>query len=383
MFCYTSIDGSSTLGRPISTEVGGIASVSGPPRLEVCSLRVGFESERGIARAVDGVSLEIHDKKTVALVGESGCGKSVTALAITRLLPQPPAVISGGGVLYRDTSDSPPLDLLTLANRDMPKIRGGKIAMVFQDPLESLNPVYTVGEQIVEAIQLHRPLKGRAAKAEAVDLLGAVGIASPKLRAQSYPHQLSGGMRQRVMIAMAMACQPRILIADEPTTALDVTVQAQIIDLLLSLQQETGMGMLLITHDLGVVAQAADYVYVMYAGKIVEHAPVGMLFANPCHPYTRGLMRSVPRLDTKPSQLYAIPGQVPPIHDLPSGCRFHPRCELSASRANEGDREVLAADHSTADTVLKRCVVESNDEPSGEPKLRETHPQHFVACWEV
>jgi len=358
--------------------------------LDVQNLRVGFEGGNGSFVAVDDVSLSVPKGKTVALVGESGCGKSVTALSILRLIPQPPARILDGRILLasdgfhaHENAHARHIDLLTLPARRMTSIRGGRIAMVFQDPMSSLHPFFTVGEQIAEAVRRHQRLKKKQAWREAVEALGRVGISSPQMRARDYPHQLSGGMRQRVMIAMALACRPALLIADEPTTALDVTVQAQIIDLLRSLQQETAMSILLITHDLGVVAELADDVYVMYAGRIVEHAPVSRLFHSPLHPYTQGLLTSRPRLDSSASRLSAIPGMIPSLQRLPGGCRFHPRCSLTVRHATHPDRATLDRSTYVGQNLLRRCVETFPEEPSGEPVLREFAPGHEAACWEA
>jgi len=295
--------------------------------LQVENLRTHFITQEGAVRAVDGVSLEIPRGRTVALVGESGCGKTVTALSILRLVPAPGRIVADR-ILLEDRN------LLTLSDRQMRTVRGNRIAMIFQEPMSSLNPVLTVGGQIVEALRLHRRLGARAARRRAIELLERVGIPAPAQRFREYPHQMSGGMRQRVMLATALACEPDLLIADEPTTALDVTVQAQILDLLRDLQGHSGLAIVLITHDLGVVAEFADEVCVMYAGRIVERAPVERLFADPRHPYTRGLLRSTPRLSAnadshaRTTRLEVIPGEVPnPLH-LPAGCAFHPRCEL-------------------------------------------------------
>lgn len=374
------------------------------PLLEIRDLRTSFVTDEGTFPVVDGVSIEIPRAKTVALVGESGCGKSVTALSILRLIPQPPGRIVGGRILFHRDAGSPPIDLLQWPDRKMPAIRGRHIAMIFQDPLVSLNPVYSVGKQIAEAIELHQPLRGRAAFSAAVEMLGKVGIAMPQSRAHDYPHQLSGGMRQRVLIAMALSCRPSLLIADEPTTALDVTVQAQILRLLSSLQSETQMSLLLITHDLGVVAQTADYVYVMYAGRIVEHAPVGDLFANPLHPYTKGLMRCMPSLApsghgrvsvatgeqrpqraTHRTRLETIRGTVPRPSHFPDGCRFHPRCDLACERAADPKRESIAIEVPAQGRIvtLRRCAEHTDDGSSGAPTLAELQPGHYVACWEA
>jgi oligopeptide/dipeptide ABC transporter ATP-binding protein len=303
--------------------------MSASPLLEIDDLVVTFRVGGGETRAVDGVSLSIAAGETVGLVGESGCGKSVTALSVLRLLPSPPARVAGGRILWRGT------DLLGLADAAMRRVRGKEIAIVFQEPMTSLNPVFTIGSQIEEAIRAHERVGKRAAWDRAVELLGHVGIPDPSLRARDYPHQLSGGMRQRVMIAMALSCRPQLLIADEPTTALDVTVQAGILDLLRRLQEETGMAVLLITHDMGVVAEMARRVLVMYAGQIVEEAPVERLFAEPLHPYTSALLASVPRLDAPRDRLQAIPGSVPDPSAFPAGCRFHPRCGLAEARCRE------------------------------------------------
>ncbi len=297
--------------------------------LTIRNLQTHFFTRDGIARAVDGVSLEVPRRQTIALVGESGCGKSLTALSILRLVPPPGRVIAGEILLEGR-------NLLSLDERAMRAIRGDRVAMVFQEPMTSLNPVLSVGAQIAEALRLHRNLRGRAARDRGIALLRHVGIPAPERRVRAFPHQMSGGMRQRVMIAMALACEPDLLIADEPTTALDVTIQAQIMALLRQLQQQSGMSVLLITHDLGIVAGAADAVCVMYAGRIVERGPTRDLLAEPRHPYTQALLRSVPRLDANPSgkraRLAVIPGEVPrPLH-RPSGCAFHPRC--AAARGN-------------------------------------------------
>jgi oligopeptide transport system ATP-binding protein len=294
------------------------------PLLEVRDLRTHFHTEDGVVRSVDGVTWSLPRGKTMALVGESGCGKSVTAMSILRLIPQPPGRIVGGKILFRGKGGEK--DLAAVSEREMRRIRGNEIAMIFQEPMTSLNPVYTVGDQIVEAVELHQGKSGREAWDIAVQSLRDVGIPDPAARAEQYPHQVSGGMRQRVMIAMALSCNPSLLIADEPTTALDVTIQAQILDLLRKLQRERGMSVLLITHDLGVVAEMADDVAVMYAGKIVEHADVRTLFSEPKHPYTQGLFRSMPRLGGHKNRLDAIPGQVANPLSFPAGCKFHPRC---------------------------------------------------------
>jgi len=296
------------------------------PLLEVRDLRTQFHTEDGIVRAVDGVSFDLEAGRTLAVVGESGSGKSVTALSILRLLPRPQGRIAGGTIRWRGR------DLLALSEDDMRRVRGREIAMVFQEPMTSLNPVFACGDQVAEVLELHERLPRAQARARAVELLRHVGLPDPEQRGREYPHQLSGGMRQRVMIAMALACRPALLIADEPTTALDVTIQAQILDLLERLRRELGMAMLFITHDLGVVAETADRVAVLYAGQVVEQGDVGPLFAAPGHPYTAGLLASRPRLGQRGTRLPVIPGGVPDPAHFPQGCRFHPRCPLAIER---------------------------------------------------
>ena len=291
------------------------------PLLEVRDLRVGFQTEEGLLTAVDDVAFTLESGKMMGLVGESGCGKSVTARTLMRLLEQPSGRVLKGEVLLEGR------DVLTLPLEAMRNIRGKEIAMIFQEPMTALNPVHRVGRQIVENILLHQEIGANAALKRAVELMEWVGIPAPDERINDYPHQLSGGMRQRVMIAMALSCNPKILIADEPTTALDVTVQAQILDLIKRLQKDTGMAVILITHDLGVVAETCDDVAVMYAGRIVERGPVETVFRSPQHPYTKGLMGCLPRLDHPPkTMLPIIPGMVPGLRDLPDGCRFAARC---------------------------------------------------------
>jgi peptide/nickel transport system ATP-binding protein len=301
--------------------------------LDVKGLRTVFFTNSGLFKAVDDVSFSVRRGKTLAIVGESGCGKSVTALSVMRLVPDPPGRIVGGSIMLEGT------DLLSLDESEMRAIRGNRISMIFQEPMTSLNPVMRIGDQITEAVRLHRPTSRKEATAKAVEMLRLVKIPEAERRAQEYPHQLSGGMRQRAMIAMALACRPALLIADEPTTALDVTIQAQILALILELQRELGMGLVLITHDLGVVAQTAQRVIVMYAGRKVEEADVETLFASPRHPYTRGLMASIPSLpslSTKAdARLAEIPGMVPSLTNLPKGCAFAPRCELAVARCRE------------------------------------------------
>jgi len=301
--------------------------------LDVKGLQTVFFTASGLFRAVDDVSFKVRRGETLAIVGESGCGKSVTALSIMRLVPDPPGRIVGGSIVLEGT------DLLDLDQDEMRKIRGNRISMIFQEPMTSLNPVMRIGDQITEAVRLHRAMTQKEAWKQAVEMLRLVRIPVPERRVLEYPHQLSGGMRQRAMIAMALACRPALLIADEPTTALDVTIQAQILQLMLELQKELGMGLILITHDLGVVAQTAQRVIVMYAGKKVEEADVETLFANPKHPYTRGLMASIPAvlsLGAKTgTRLVEIPGMVPSLTNLPKGCAFAPRCELAIARCRE------------------------------------------------
>jgi oligopeptide/dipeptide ABC transporter ATP-binding protein len=372
--------------------IGGTGPCRDNALLTIQDLQAGFETDAGLVPVVDGVSIQVSRARTVALVGESGCGKSVTALSVLRLIPQPPGRIVGGRMIFNDrTPDAPPtrygatapIDLLQISDQALRRIRGNRIAMIFQEPMTALNPVYSIGEQVVEAVELHQGLRGKAAWEAAVEALRRVGIADAARRSRDYPHQLSGGMRQRVMIAMALSCRPALLIADEPTTALDVTVQRQILELLRAIQAETGMSILLITHDLGVVAEAADDVYVMYAGRIVEHGPVAEVLAHPLHPYTQGLLRCMPRLSQRKERLEVIPGTVPDPRRLPSGCRFHPRCPLSADRARTGDRQTVPVKSEISEAVLRRCVEEYEAEPSGRPTLRELKPSHFVACWEA
>ena len=294
--------------------------------LEVRGLKTHFKTDDGMVQAVDGVDLYVDEGETLGVVGESGCGKSVTAFTIMGLVPIPPARIVAGEILWKGR------DLLKLSPAEMRGIRAKEIAMVFQEPMTSLNPVYSVGEQIAEVVRLHEKLGRRAAMARATEMLDLVRIPNPKRRVNDYPHQFSGGMRQRVMIAMALSCNPKLLIADEPTTALDVTIQAQILDLLGDLKEKMGMAVILITHAMGVIAETAQRVVVMYAGKIIEEASVEDLFRAPRHPYTQGLIRSIPRIDTAAIQkqrLEAIPGVVPSLLNPPPGCRFAPRCQYA------------------------------------------------------
>ena len=292
------------------------------PVLEIRNLVTEFKTPNGVIRAVDGISLKVERGKTLGIVGESGCGKSMLSLSVMGLVP-PPGKNAGGEVIFEGQ------DLLKLSADEMRKLRGNRIAMIFQEPMTSLNPVHTIGYQLVEALQAHHKKPYKEMREEAIEALRKVRIPAPERRFDEYPHQLSGGMRQRVMIAMALVCKPVLLIADEPTTALDVTIQAQILNLLRELQQETNMAIILITHDLGVVAQVADDVAVMYAGKVAERASVNAIFKDPQHPYTIGLMGSMPRMDEDVDRLVAISGVVPPPFRLPSGCRFNPRCPFS------------------------------------------------------
>jgi len=318
--------------------------------LTVENLQTYFFTDAGVVRAVDGVSFRIAPGETLGVVGESGCGKTVTALSILRLVPDPPGRIVGGRVAFEGT------ELLALDPERMRKMRGSAISMIFQEPMTSLNPVFTVGDQIAEGVRLHQGLSRRAAWEKAVEMLRLVQMPDPERRVREYPHQLSGGMRQRVMIAMALACGPRLLIADEPTTALDVTIQAQILELLVRLKEEMGMAVMLITHDLGVIADTAQRVVVMYAGRVVEEASVRDLFANPRHPYTQGLLNSIPSLGKgagRRERLKAIPGLVPSLLDLPPGCRFSDRCHLAVPecRAAEPELRQVGANH------WARCIL--------------------------
>jgi oligopeptide/dipeptide ABC transporter ATP-binding protein len=297
--------------------------------LEVRNLRTLFAIEEGEFAAVDGVSFSIEPGRTLGIVGESGCGKSVTALSIMGLVPQPPGRVAGGEILFEGR------DLLELSSEQMRGLRGDRLAMIFQEPMSSLNPAFTIGEQIAEVLLRHRRIDKKEATSRAIEMLRQVRIPSPERRYHDYPHRLSGGMRQRAMIAMALACKPKLLICDEPTTALDVTIQAQILDLMRTLREQTGTAIILITHDLGVVAELADEVAVMYAGRIVERAPVARLFAQPQHPYTIGLLGSIPKLHLEQARLAAIEGQVPNPLALPPGCRFRPRCPFAVERCRE------------------------------------------------
>ncbi|HEY3313706.1 MAG TPA: ABC transporter ATP-binding protein [Bacillota bacterium] len=302
-----------------------------PPLVEVKDLHTEFHTEDGLVKAVDGVSLHIDRGETLGVVGESDCGKSVTALSIMRLIAWPPGKVASGRITFDGR------DILKLREDEMRKIRGNDISMIFQEPMTSLNPVFTVGDQIAEAIELHQRLKRREAMDKAVEMLRLVGIPLPERRVNEYPHQMSGGMRQRVMIAMALSCNPKLLIADEPTTALDVTIQAQILELMKKLKQELGTAIMLITHDLGVVAEMAQRVVVMYAGKVVEESPVVDLYQHPRHPYTQGLLMSIPRLNAPKERLHVIEGVVPSLMNLPPGCRFASRCPGVMDRCRRED----------------------------------------------
>jgi peptide/nickel transport system ATP-binding protein len=315
------------------------------PLLEVENLQVEFATDEGGVRAVDGVSFTIEPGKTLGIVGESGCGKSVTALSIMRLLPQPMGQIVNGTIRFQGR------DLASLNLEQMGKVRGADIGMVFQEPMTALNPVHTVGRQLTEVMLLHRDIKPDEATRDAAELLDHVGIPSPDIRMGEYPHQLSGGMRQRVVIAMALACKPALLIADEPTTALDVTIQAQILELIQNLQAEMGMAVIMITHDLGVIAETCDEVVVMYAGRMAEQGSVYDIFDRPAHPYTRGLLASIPRLDTPArSRLSVIEGMVPSLYDLPTGCRFQNRCPhaRAACEVAAPEMDLIVAEHRVA-----------------------------------
>ena len=329
------------------------ASAADKPLLVVDDLRTYFDLRHGVVKAVDGVSFSLAPQETLAIVGESGCGKSITALSLMRLVPDPPGRIAGGSIKLAG------IDLLALDEDTMRAVRGKDIAMVFQEPMTSLNPVLTIGSQIAEAVLLHENVTRPQAWTKAVEMLRITRIPEPEQRAKEYPHQLSGGMRQRAMIAMALACHPKVLIADEPTTALDVTIQAQILDLIVDLQHKLGTAVIFITHDLGLVAEMARRVIVMYAGRKVEEAPVEELFARPQHPYTHGLMASVPRLslmsgstEKRSDRLQEIPGMVPALSGLPGGCVFAPRCAHAENRCRERY-----------------------------PDYEEKQPSHWAACW--
>ena len=315
------------------------------PLLEVRDLKTYFHTGDGLVKAVDGVSYQLDEGETLGLVGESGCGKSVSALSVMRLIPDPPGEIAGGEILFEGR------DLLKINMAEMRRTRGAKIAMVFQEPMSSLNPVLTIERQLTEALQLHKGLNRKEARLESVGLLERVGIPSPERRLRQYPYQFSGGMRQRVMIAIALSCSPRLIIADEPTTALDVTIQAQILELMKSLARESGVALIVITHNLGVVARYADRVNIMYAGKIIEQGTARDIYGNPRHPYTVGLLKSLPRLDRpRLSKLVPIEGQPPDLINLPRGCAFRPRCPWAVGRCEEETPPLMPAgqDHWSA-----------------------------------
>ena len=317
--------------------------------LKIRNLHTYFFLDEGVLKAVDGIDLDLKEGETLGIVGESGCGKSVTALSILRLIPSPPGKIVKGEISFRGT------DLLALSETEMRKIRGRSITMIFQEPMTCLNPVFQVGDQISEILRLHEGISRKEAWERSIEMLRMVGIPSPERRVKEYPHHLSGGMRQRAMIAMAMACSPKLMIADEPTTALDVTIQAQILELMTHLRQEKAMSLILITHNLGVIAETVQNVMVMYAGRIFEYADVRSIFVNPRHPYTQGLLNSIPRVDredTEKERLEAIPGLVPSLLNLPEGCKFLERCKYA----------------------FPPCTGE-------EPPLRENDSGHFVRCW--
>ena len=316
------------------------------PILKVENLKVQFYTDFGVVRAVDDVSWEIRSGDTLGIVGESGCGKSVSILSILRLIPEPPGKIVSGKIMFDNK------DILTLNESDIRNIRGNEISMVFQDSLSSLNPSYTIGNQILETLRLHQGMKGKAGHKKAIELLKAVGIASPTQRMREYPHQLSGGMNQRVMIAIALACNPKVLIADEPTTALDVTIQAQIMNLFQDIRKKSNMSIVMITHDLGLVAQLVERVIVMYAGKVVEEGSIKKIFNKPHHPYTIGLLKAIPRVKKSREKLEEIPGVVPNLIDPIKGCIFYPRCQ----------------------SRLNKCLDE-------EPSLKEVGPSHTSRCW--
>ncbi|WP_100374071.1 ABC transporter ATP-binding protein [Bacillus sp. FJAT-45037] len=303
--------------------------------LELKHVRTHFFTDGGEVPAVDDVSLKLHKGEVVGIVGESGCGKSVTSLSVMNLIPNPPGKIVGGEILFKDEN------LAKVSTRRMKKIRGNEIAMIFQEPMTSLNPLFTIGNQLIEAIRNHQKLSKKAARAKAVDMLKLVGIPRADEIVDEYPHQLSGGMRQRVMIAMAMSCDPEVLIADEPTTALDVTIQAQILDLMRKLNKEQGTAIMMITHDLGVVAEICDRVIVMYAGKVVEEGDVRTILKEPKHPYTKGLIKSLPKIHEKEQRLYSIPGSVPKPGTILQGCRFMARCESAFARCQVEDPDLI------------------------------------------
>lgn len=322
--------------------------------LEVQNLRTSFKTEYGSKYAVDDVSFSVEKGKTLGVVGESGCGKSITFLSVLGLVPKPFGRIESGQILFEGEN------LLKKSRAEMQDIRGNRISMIFQEPMTSLNPVYTIGFQIMEAIRLHQKLEKKEAHQAAIKILKLVGISSPEQRIREYPFQLSGGMRQRAMIAMALSCNPSLLIADEPTTALDVTIQAQILELMNQLKARLNTTIILITHDLGVVAEMAQTVMVMYAGKVVEYGDVYSLFHNPLHPYTQGLLKSIPRLDQKKDSLYVIPGMVPNLNNMPKGCRFYPRCTKALPICKEKCPEKVNLDGQQVNCWLYACNKEKN-----------------------
>jgi oligopeptide/dipeptide ABC transporter ATP-binding protein len=338
--------------EPIERARGNPGAAPAKPLLEIDNLQTHFFTAGGVVRAVDGVSYEVRAGEVLGVVGESGCGKSVTALSILRLVADPPGRIVGGAVRFEG------INLLELSEGEMETVRGNEISMIFQEPMTSLNPLMTIGRQISEAIALHRGLSQRDASEQATEMLRRVHIPEPERRVQAYPHQLSGGMRQRAMIAMALSCNPKLLVADEPTTALDVTIQAQILDLMRELQEKSGTAIILITHDMGVVAENADRVVVMYAGRKVEEASADDLFERPGHPYTRGLLGSLPNLevvartDARRARLNEIKGMVPSLANLPAGCSFAPRCAFATDQCR-----------------------------AAYPPLEQHRPGHWVACW--
>lgn len=314
--------------------------------VEFRNLKTFFYTEEGVVKAVNDISFCVREGETVCIVGESGCGKSVTALSLMRLIPSPPGKIEGGEIIFDGKN------ILNLSNAEMRKIRGNEIGMIFQEPMTSLNPVLTIGEQIMEPLMMHKLMTKKEAWNKAIELIKQVGIPRAEQIMKSYPHELSGGMRQRIMIAIALSCDPKLLIADEPTTALDVTIQAQILDLLRKIKQERNMALMLITHDLGIVAEIADYVVVMYAGKVIEEAPVREIFKNPKHPYTRGLLKAKPIIGQKQERLYTIPGQVPNPIGLGDYCYFSDRCEYAMD-------------------ICRQKI----------PQLKADENTHKVACW--
>jgi oligopeptide/dipeptide ABC transporter ATP-binding protein len=316
--------------------------------LSVHGLKTYFNTDEGVIKAVDGASLHIREREILGVVGESGSGKSITAMSILRLIPSPPGYFAGGQITFKNQ------DMFAKSEKEMRQIRGKDISMIFQEPMSSLNPAYTVGYQIAENVQLHQKVSKKEAFDRAVEMLRLVGIPSAEKRVHDYPFQMSGGMRQRVMIGMALSCHPTLLIADEPTTALDVTIQAQILQLILETREKVGSAVMLITHDLGVVAELCERVVVMYAGKVMEVAYAYDLFNNPAHPYTAGLLQAIPRLDENRQRLYIIPGTIPNPSRMPPGCRFHPRCEFAE----------------------EQCIIE-------EPPLVSPKPGQWVSCWRV